>query len=52
MVSAGVPFTGCQVDDNKLNYHLDNSRISWGLDKNYSSIDINFESENLGLFYE
>ncbi len=39
-------------DDNKLNYHLDNSRISWGLDKNYSSIDINFESENLGLFYD
>jgi len=39
-------------DDKKLNYHLDNSRISWGLDKNYSSIDINFESENLGLFYD
>ena len=39
-------------DDKKLNYHLDNSRISWGLDKNYSSIDISFESENLGLFYD
>ncbi len=39
-------------DDRKLEFHLSNCRISWGLDKNSESIEGSFLIADLNLFYD
>ncbi len=40
------------AEPQKLDFHLDNSRISWGLDKNNLPVDEEIENYTLDLFYD
>ncbi|MCB2206805.1 MAG: ComEC family competence protein [Bacteroidetes bacterium] len=39
-------------EDHKLEYHLSNCRINWGLAKNSESIEDRYEKTDLNLFYD
>jgi competence protein ComEC len=40
------------AEDHKLEYHLLNCRINWGLDKNNESIEGSYKNSDLNLFYD
>jgi hypothetical protein len=40
------------AEPRKLDFHLDNSRISWGLDKNNLPVDEEIENYALDFFYD
>jgi len=40
------------AEDSKLEYHLANCRISWGLDKNNESIESGYMNNEMNIFYD